>query len=198
MGHGRSETMIWKRIFGRRRGEEEAFSLYRAVVAQARLPAFYLQGGVPDTVEGRFEMVSLHAFLVLRRLRAAGAEGRALGQRVFNVLFDDMDQTLREMGVGDLSVGKKIKALAASFYGRIGAYEDGLRANDHAVLADALARNVFGQAVAEGHAAMLADYVRQCDQALASQSADDIMAGHVEFVAPPESTDRADRLVAGN
>ena len=189
--------MIWKRIFGRQRGEEEAFSLYRAVVAQARLPAFYLHGGVPDTVEGRFEMVSLHVFLVLRRLRGGGAEGRALGQRVFNVLFDDMDQTLREMGVGDLSVGKKIKALASSFYGRIGAYEDGLRADGDAVLADAIARNVFGEPAMTVRAAVLAGYVRRCDAVLAAQPAGDIVAGSVVFAAPPAATGAAATHVAG-
>lgn len=189
--------MIWKRIFGRRDGENEAFSLYRTVVTQARLPAFYLHGGVPDTVEGRFEMVSLHAFLVLRRLRAGGDEGRARGQRLFDVLFDDMDQTLREMGVGDLSVGKKIKAMASSFYGRIGAYEEGLRSEGDAVLTDALTRNVFGQSAATAHAAMLAGYVRRCDAALASQPVGDIVAGRAVFVTPPEETGIADGLVAG-
>ncbi|MBX3497631.1 MAG: ubiquinol-cytochrome C chaperone family protein [Parvibaculum sp.] len=190
--------MIWKRIFGRQRGEEEAFSLYRAVVTQARLPAFYLHGGVSDTVEGRFEMVSLHVFMVLRRLRDGGADGRALGQRIFNVLFDDMDQTLREMGVGDLSVGKKIKGLASSFYGRIGAYEEGLRAEGDAVLADAIARNVFGEPDMTDRAAKLADYVRRCDVALAAQSFADIAAGRVTFVAPPAPTDAAAAHVAGH
>jgi cytochrome b pre-mRNA-processing protein 3 len=188
--------MIWKRIFGRRQGEEEAFSLYRAVVAQARQPAFYRHGGVPDTVEGRFEMVALHAFLVLWRLRDGGADGRALGQRLFDVLFDDMDQTLREMGVGDLSVGKKVKALASSFYGRIGAYETGLRAEGDGKLAEALARNVFGQSTA-AHAGALAGYVRQCDAALSAQPVEGILAGRVVFAAPPEEVGVASGLAAG-
>jgi len=189
--------MIWKRIFARNRGEDEAFSLYRAVVAQSRLPGFYLHGGVPDTVEGRFEMVCLHAFLVLRRLRAGGAEGRALGQRLFDILFDDMDQTLREMGVGDLSVGKKIKAMASSFYGRIGAYEEGLRADGEALLAEALARNVFGETETTAQAVGLASYARRCDLTLAAQPFEEITAGRVDFVPPPEEAGAAAGLAAG-
>jgi cytochrome b pre-mRNA-processing protein 3 len=116
--------MIWKRIFGRSGDEDTPYVLYGALVGQARNPAFYRDMGVPDTVEGRFEMVALHVFLALRRLRAGGEPGKDLGQKLFDVLFDDMDQTLREMGVGDLSVGKKIKAMASSFYGRMQAYDE--------------------------------------------------------------------------
>ena len=176
--------MIWKRIFARNRGEDEAFSLYRAVVAQLRLPGFYLHGGVPDTVEGRFEMVCLHAFLVLR-------------QRLFDILFDDMDQTLREMGVGDLSVGKKIKAMASSFYGRIGAYEEGLRADGEALLAEALARNVFGETETTAQAVGLASYARRCDLTLAAQPFEEITAGRVDFMPPPEEAGAAAGLAAG-
>lgn len=188
--------MIWKTIFGRAPRDDVPYEVYGALVAQARLPRFYSHMGVPDTVEGRFEMVALHAYLVLRHLRAAGGEGKALGQKLFDILFDDMDQTLREMGVGDLSVGKKIKALASSFYGRIQAYDQGLAAPENEVLEAAIRRNIFGGTdVSEGNIAGIASYVRQVDQLLVAQPVAEVMAGRIVF-GMPESlnkvTDRAE------
>jgi cytochrome b pre-mRNA-processing protein 3 len=178
--------MIWKRIFGRPDRDEVPFGLYRGLVAQARMPGLYLHAGVPDTVEGRFEMVALHAFLVLRRLKAAGDPAKELAQRVFDIMFDDMDQTLREMGVSDLSVGKKIKGLASAFYGRMGAYDVGLDAEDDAALEDALRRNVFaGLDPAPAGVAALACYVRNCVAALARQTDEDIFAGRLSFADAP-------------
>lgn len=183
--------MIWKRFFGRRERGDVAYALYNALVAQARSPGLYLHAGVPDTLEGRYEMVMLHAFLLLRRLKALGEPARELGQRVFDVLFDDMDQTLREMGVGDLSVGKKIKGLAAAFYGRIAAYDEGLAAADGTVLEQALTRNVFAAAAPRPEeVAALADYVRASDEALAGQGAEGLMAGTVRFASEPVRNER--------
>lgn len=183
--------MIWKSIFGRSPRENTPYALYGALVAQARSPEFYLHTGVPDTVEGRFEMVALHVFLVLRRLKAGGERGKALGQEVFDILFDDMDQTLREMGVGDLSVGKKIKALASSFYGRIQAYSEGLDESGEASLEAAVGRNVFSGVVGfEDHAATLADYMRRLDRELEAQSLDEILLGNIQFGAPPQAPEK--------
>lgn len=176
--------MIWKRIFGSSAKNEVPLALYGAVVRQARVPAFYLEGGVPDTVEGRFEMVAAHACLVLRRLRQGGEAGKAMGQKLFDILFDDMDQTLREMGVGDLSVGRKIKALASSFYGRMQAYDEGFR-DEGSLLASALARNVYGEAEGTGpHAEALAAYMRAADSALQDQPMEELLAGRVVFEPP--------------
>ena len=177
--------MIWKNIFGRNPQDDTPYTLYGALVRQARSPELYLNMSVPDTAEGRFEMVALHTILVLRRLRAGGEPGKALGQKLFDVLFDDMDQTLREMGVGDLSVGKKIKALASSFYGRIDAYEKGLNEPAGDALEAALRRNVFSTPnVPAPHVAALADYVRRLDAGLLVQPVENIMAGRVTFPAP--------------
>ncbi len=177
--------MIWKRFFGTESRDEVPYQLYGAAVRQARSPAFYLDGGVPDTVEGRFEMVALHAWLLLRRLREGGEAGKATGQKVFDILFDDMDQTLREMGVGDLSVGKKIKALAASFYGRMQAYDGGLQASGDELLAGALLRNVYGEgADSGGQAERLAAYVRRADRDLHDQAIAEMLAGRVVFGTP--------------
>lgn len=118
---------------------------------------FYRDCGVPDTVDGRFDLIVLHTYIVLDRLRAEGEAGRKLSQQLFDTLFDDMDRSLREMGVGDLSVGKHVKRMASGFYGRMKAYDEARAAGDEA-LAEALRRNVYGapgglEAVAGGDGA---------------------------------------------
>jgi hypothetical protein len=102
----------------------------QAELDQARRPWFYRDGGVPDSPEGRFEVIGLHAFFVLRRLRALGEPGQALGQEVFDVMFADLDRSLRELGVGDLSVGKHVKRYARFFYGRVAGLEQAFAAGD--------------------------------------------------------------------
>src|SRR5689334_9758544 len=93
-----------------------AAALYAAIVSQARRPEFYESMGVPDTLDGRFDLIVLHASIYLKRLRAAGPEGRDLAQALFDTMFDNLDQSLREMGVGDVTVPKKIRAMVEAFY----------------------------------------------------------------------------------
>src|SRR3990167_1883191 len=134
------------RLFRRdRRGEAIASSLYGAIVAQARRPALYAGLGVPDSVAGRFEMVLLHTILVTRRLALAGEVGRAAGQGVFDLFCRDMDHSLREMGVGDLSVPKKMRKVGEAYFGRAAAYEPGLAAGDAAVLTEPIGRAGFAE-----------------------------------------------------
>ena len=162
--------------------------LYGAIVAQARQPVFFADWGVPDTVFGRFETVSLHVFLVQRRLKDGGAADEALAQRLFDHFFGDVDRSLRELGVGDLSVGKKVKAFAKGFYGRIVAYEKALDAGDGAELAAALARNVGDPESGRPlEAERLADYVIRQDAALAAHPVTRIVAGDPGFVPPDEA-----------
>src|SRR5438477_5424361 len=118
---------------------------YRRVVDQARQPGFFIDGGVPDTIDGRFELICLHAFLYLHRLKREQKRAAGLGQRFFDTMFGDFDRSLREMGTGDLSVGREVRRMAQAFYGRVAAYESGL-AGDDSVLQPALARNLFGTA----------------------------------------------------
>lgn len=160
-----------------------AEQLYLTVVAQARQPVFYADLGVPDTPLGRFEMIALHAYLVFRRLRGGGREARALAQAVHDVMFNDMDRSLREMGVGDLGVGKRVKKLATNLYGRIAAYDEGMDAGDDQVVAAALARNVFVDAAGDTAAGQtrLAQYMRAQAAYLATQSVAAIGAGQVGF-----------------
>lgn len=162
-----------------------ACRLYGAVVEQARRPEFYARLGVPDTPEGRFSLVALHAFLVMERL-AHDPAGGGPAQALFDAMFADIDRNLREMGVGDLSVGKKVKRLAQHFYGMADAVRAGLRA-DRAVLEAALRRNVYGPAPAEaGAVQMLAEYVRDAVAALDRQPVPDLIGGHVRFGALPD------------
>lgn len=135
--------MILDRFTGAgRRRRRLAEGLYGRVVQRARDPWFYDACDVPDTVDGRFDMIVVHAHLLFRRLRETGAEGEALAQTVFNVMFKDMDRSLREMGVGDLSVGKHVKGMARAFYGRSVHYEKSMAAGRDA-LREALLENVY-------------------------------------------------------
>lgn len=171
------------RLFRRSDRDRAVDELYATVVAQARLPHFYAAWGVPDTLEGRFEMIALHAFLLLRRLKAERQRTAKLAQAFFDLMFADIDRNLREMGVGDMGVGKRVKAMAQSFYGRIAAYDAGLAGGEDA-LGEALLRNVYrGEAAASGHLA-LAAYVRRQAGHLEAQDGTGLMAGRLDFLDP--------------
>jgi cytochrome b pre-mRNA-processing protein 3 len=172
-------------FFGKSPANDFAVALYREIVTQARQPAFYRDHDVPDSLDGRFDMIVLHAFLVMRRLkRIEGAAAQRLSQQLFDLLFADMDSSLREIGVGDLGVGKRVKKMAQAFYGRIEAYETGLSAAHHEVLADALRRNLYGTVEASPTAiAAVAAYLRHADRHLAEQPDAGLVAGHIEFPA---------------
>ena len=171
---------------GKRRRQEQAYGLYARAVAQARDPAFYDAMGVPDTVDGRFEMIALHVYLILRRLKPEGADAADLSQALFDAMFEDMDRSLREMGVGDLSVGKRVKAMARGFYGRIKAYDEGLAAEDPAVLAEAMRRNLYGTGAPDGaQCAGMAAYLRREADALTALPGETVMAAEYAFGPPP-------------
>lgn len=141
--------------------------LYNTLVAAARQPVFYAEWGVPDTVSGRFDMISLHAVLLFRRLRADGEEGVRLSQAVFDLFFKDMDRSLREMGVGDLSVPKKIQKMGEVFYGLLARVNEALDKPDEAGFRAVLGRNLFDGQEPEGLDRISAYFLRQ-DQAMAA------------------------------
>lgn len=162
-------------------------SLYGAIVAQARAPAFYGDYGVPDTVEGRFDMVLMHVYLVWRRLAQAEGVAREMAQQVFDLFFQDMDESMRELGVGDLSVPRKVRAMGEAFYGRSAVYDAALTKADDADLAAAIKRNVFSDADGmDAVAGRLARYLRSADRALGGQAAEAIAAGEIHFPQPEE------------
>jgi cytochrome b pre-mRNA-processing protein 3 len=157
--------------------------LYGAIVAQARNLAFYRDYGVPDTANGRLEMIVLHTVLVLSRLEAEGAPVRPLGQALFDHFCSDMDGNLREMGVGDMAVPRKMKAIGEAFYGRKRAYEAALAAPGLDALAAALGRNV-DPGVGADRAARLASYVRAAAHMLAAIDGAALQRGAVAFPDP--------------
>lgn len=152
--------------------------VYEAIVAAARQPTPYADWGVPDTVDGRFDMISLYLFLVLDRLKGAEGDFR---QKLTDAFFADMDRSLREMGVGDLSVAKKVRKMAEVFYGRVAAYDVALTEGREA-LAAALARNVYAGAAAGGGEFKLADHVLALKSALAGQQPAQIAGGAIDLV----------------
>ena len=119
-----------------------ATDLYAAIMAQSRLPHFYAGLGVPDTIGGRFEMLVLHMFLVLRRLRKDGASSEPVAQALSEAFVADMDDVMREMGVSDISVAKKMYSAAGAYLGRLKAYDAALDSGDPQELAAALAEGV--------------------------------------------------------
>ncbi len=179
--------MIFKSLFRRREDPLEgiALALYQALVGKARDPLFYTDLAVPDTVNGRFDMVVVHAMLVLRRLRGAGAPGDAVGKAMLELLFRDMDQSLREMGVGDMGMKHHIKRMAKALFGRAGAYEAGLDGDD-AALTTAVKENIYRHNTGEvGHyVARLGDYLQRATRHLAAQSVEEILAGRVDLSVP--------------
>lgn len=172
-------------IFAGKQPDARAVTLYRNIVAQSRHGGFYRDHGVPDSLDGRFDMIVLHSFLVMRRLRRIGPAAEQLSQQLFDLMFADMDSNLREIGVGDLSVGKKVKAMAQAFYGRVESYESGLQAQGNGPLCEALARNLYAGKLPPDTPALaaVAAYVRQADNNLAAQPDAEILAGNLTFPA---------------
>jgi cytochrome b pre-mRNA-processing protein 3 len=184
-------------FFRRSPDDHNIASLYGMIVAQARAAPFYRSYGVPDTVNGRFEMIVLHAVLLLRRLESEPAALRRLGQGLFEQFCQDMDGSLREMGVGDLAVPRKMRKIGEAFYGRQAAYTAALAAPDLEPLAAALARNVFGSPPGnERGAARLASYVRAAAGRLAAQDGAAFGRAEVSFPNPEDVAVTGERTSA--
>ena len=159
-------------------------ALYEAATRQARQPDFYLSLGVPDTVEGRFELYSLHVVLLLRRLRGDGGGAAEVAQALFDTYVSALDNALREMGVGDLSVAKKMRKLGEAFYGRAKAYDTILAARDHTELAALIGRTVFADVASDG-CGKLADYVLDGADGLAAQPLEAVLEARPRWPEVP-------------
>ena len=183
--------MILKRLFSRTPLRSPERRVYEAIVAQARHPWAYAELAVPDTLDGRFDMIALHADAVVSRLSGEGAEADRFAQELVDELFRDMDRSLREMGVGDLGIGKRVKTMASVYYGRARAYADALAADAGEAgpeLAAAISRNVYAGADGrEAEAARLARYAVRLRRHLAAQPAAAIVAGEVDMDPGPEA-----------
>jgi cytochrome b pre-mRNA-processing protein 3 len=174
-------------LFGRKRARMAPVNaLLERIVGASREPDLYLHGGVPDDFEGRFEALTLHLFLVLRRLRELPAPAADAAQDLIDASFAYLELGFRQGGISDVAVPKRMKKIGRSFYGRLGGYEEALAAADPDVLAAALARNI-----AVGvDAPALARHVRAGASVLATRSLDDIL------VADPLFPSFADSLAA--
>jgi cytochrome b pre-mRNA-processing protein 3 len=175
--------MILRR-FRPRSQDRSIRDLYGAIVAQARRPAFYRGYGVPDTVPGRFDLIVLHLVLVLERFGRGDTAGRGIGQQLFDVFCRDLDANLREMGVGDLAVPKRMREFGEAFYGRQAAYRAALDAADEGKLEKALRRNIFAGTGADSGAARLASYARAVLRQFATQEDAALLRGEVVFPKP--------------
>ncbi len=174
------------RMFRKNEAEKSAAAAYGRLVDQSRQPDFYLHCGVSDTLDGRFDMLVLHVFVVLDRLAGQGEREEAFAQALFDHLFADMDVNLREMGVGDLSVGKKVKQMAEAFYGRARAYHDGLEAGGGEALTAALRRNLFRSTTPDAaQVEAMAAYLRRERMAMAATPFEDLLAARFEFGQVP-------------
>lgn len=163
---------------------DAALAAYNIIVAQSRHPDFYTDHGIKDSVTGRFDMIALHMTLVFHRLHKGDEEQRKFAQSLFDLFFKDMDRSLREMGVGDITVPKKVKKMGEVFYGLLGAVKDSYENKDVATLADALNRNIY-DGEDTSNADTLARYAIGQTDHLANQ--DEIMRGSLNFLAPAQS-----------
>lgn len=180
----RAVRVVFSRLFKRNSGREAGERLYVALATQARHPDFYLRLGVADSLDGRFDSVALHVFLALNRLkREEGPEAAALAQDLVDVFVDDMDRSVREMGVGDMGVSRRVKQMAQALYGRAAVYEEAVAQPDDAKLVAALTRNLYaGVEKPEGAAA--ARYVRAAIATLAGQDLPALTQGVPTFPVP--------------
>lgn len=166
---------LLQRLFGRPdRGTAPA--LYDAVIARGRAPHWYVEGQVPDTIDGRFDMIAAVLSLVIIRLEAE-PEGVAHSAVLTEVFIEDMDGQLRQIGIGDIVVGKHVGRMMAALGGRIGAYREGLAAGD---LGPALARNLYrGEPPADDAVAHVAAKLVALHAALAATSIESLAAGTI-------------------
>lgn len=173
--------MLLDRLFRPRPTLTAGRALYARVVEQSRTPALYAELDAPDTVEGRFELYSLHVVLLLDRLRGAGDQAAEVSQALFDTYLSALDNALRELGVGDLSVGRKMRKLGEAFYGRCKSYEGALAVlPDEAPLQALIARTVYAEADASA-APRLVAYVLAQRAALAALPLERLLGGDVAW-----------------
>ncbi len=169
-------------LFRKKPSDEAVYAVYAAMVGRARNPRFYAQWGVPDTVTGRFDMISLQLALLFRRLSSEAGVSHAFRHAGFDLFCRDMDRSLREMGAGDLAVPKKIRNMGNLFYGLLASLDAALASNEAGAVEAVLVRNVYGGELT-GDPAALAAYVRAEAARLAQYPAAEIMRGRLELEA---------------
>jgi cytochrome b pre-mRNA-processing protein 3 len=175
---------VFQRLFRRDSNRKVVDALYAAIVAAARRPRYFADWQVPDTPLGRFEMISLHMFLLQHRLRGETGAARDVAQSLTDDFFTDVDHSLRELGIGDTGVPKRMKKLARMYYGRTVSYGDAIDNNDRDALAAALARNIRPDAAEWPHGPDLADHVMDSVGLLRAMPTQAILEGRLDFAEP--------------
>jgi cytochrome b pre-mRNA-processing protein 3 len=177
--------MILARWRARRANRILIEQIHGEIVAAARAPALYTRLQVADSLDGRFEMIALHAGLVMRRLGELGELGAEIAQGLVDCVFRHFEDALREMAIGDAGVARRMKRMAAAFYGRNRAYGEAMAARDAEALAAALARNVYGASEVEGapRSRDLAAYALSAALALEREEIDAFSSGRFGFPA---------------
>ena len=184
---------FWRKLFRDEALVALAQARYTEIVRQSRSPTFYRAMGVPDSLDGRFEMLCLHAFLVFRKLKGGGEGAKKLSQAIYDEMFQDLDAGLRELGAADIGLGRRVKAMTEGLNGRILAYERGLAAG-HQELRDAVRRNVFGTVTAapEDVEAMTC-YLESGERDLERLGWERLMDGLIMFPDPAQHVANLDR-----
>jgi cytochrome b pre-mRNA-processing protein 3 len=187
------EMLDW--LTGKPGVKRKAEKLYGSVVTAARQPGFYGAGRVADTPEGRFDMIALHLFLVAERIKSMAPDGEALAQAMIEAFVTDMDDCMREMGVGDLTVPKRVKRAAAVFYERGGALRQALAgpafSGDRSGALEAVVLQTILQSGGDRaagdpvFAGQLSSYIQASHDALTRRNQADVAAGRFEFASPP-------------
>jgi len=182
-------VLFLKRLFQAPKFETEARALYRQVAERARHPILFAVYGVPDTIDGRFEMLCLHAYALFHGLKGKGADAEVLSQAVYDAMFADLDGSLRELGAADIGVGKRIKAMTEALNGRIQAYDR------DAELEQAIRRNVYRTATpSDEQVRWMASYLRTIRSAMTRASFQSICDGSATKALPepaPEGSNAA-------
>ena len=173
------QTSVLQRLFRPRQARIAGEALYAGLVDQARRPELYRDLGVADRIDARFELYVLHLSLLLARLKGEGEAASETGQAVFDTFVGALDDALRELGVGDLSVAKKMRKLGEAVYGRVLGYQTAVSERDRVSLTGLLARAVYGDGAATEMAAGLADYALRTHATLSEQRLEDIQRGRL-------------------
>ncbi|MFL6844888.1 MAG: ubiquinol-cytochrome C chaperone family protein [Allosphingosinicella sp.] len=169
---------LLSRLFGARRERDALRPLYDSLVAEARAPAWYLEGGVPDTLEGRFDMVAAILAIVLLRLEREGEAARTESVLLTEIFIDDMDGSLRQLGIGDFVVGKHVGKLVGALGGRLGAFREALRGEEP--LDEAVRRNIFrGEEASEAQVGFVSGRLRALAARLAAAPLEPLLAGRL-------------------
>ena len=168
--------------WGERRQKREGERLYSSAIGLARQSLLYKKYGVQDSVDGRFDALSLIVILIMRRLKSCGQEGKEISQQLFDSMFADMDLSLREMGAGDIGVSKRVRIMAEAFMGRLDVYVNALDNEDRDELANALRRNLFrGDVLIDPLKNGAVDYVFALAEEITNLKSDRLLAGNLDL-----------------